>query len=325
MWKWRRQAAIETVSPPSPDWSFYKIGDTLSLNLSELAKANNKVFEGYPVPINHTPEGFAGFCRILSVDLARSVTLHSNEGQLVGVAMLAVRGDVGWCGGFGIAPEFRGLGLSSFLLSGLIERAKASHLEVVRLEVLEGNEPAVRTYRRGGFRVERPLSVVSAPISDVYDALRNRSCRLSTVEEIDRQEGLQTAMAMRDPVRPTWQRDLATLSLVGGLKVVQARKAGRSEAMLMYRADPSSGTVALDYCVFDDPDAAILLLERVSRIYAGTSVASRAPEIVALNEPEGSPLYNLLIDLGCRPQDRQFEMSLRLDYGASGTPLPLGN
>jgi len=31
------------------------------MSVVDLAKTNNLVFQGYPIPINHSPEGFAAF------------------------------------------------------------------------------------------------------------------------------------------------------------------------------------------------------------------------------------------------------------------------
>jgi hypothetical protein len=180
-------------------------------------------------------------------------------------------------------------------------------------EVLEGNEPALRTYRQGGFRVERSVAVVAAPIDTVHDTFRWKACPVSVVEVVDRAEAIHMASAIKELIRPTWQRELATISQVGGLKAIQATKFGRTQALLLYRIDPNSGSVTIDHCVFDDPAAAIKLLEAVTRNVLTDDYTKSRPEIVAINEPEGTPLYDLLTDLGLTAQDRQLEMSLRLD------------
>jgi len=313
MWKRLQQPPETNKQKPPADWSRFQGHDVLEMSMADLAKANNLVFKGYPIPINHTPEGFAAFCRILSMDFARSIALRQVGGKLVGIAMLGVRGDEGWCGGFGIAPDFRGRRLASLLLSALVEKARSTHLKVLRLEVLEGNEPALRTYRQGGFRVERSVAVVAAPIDTVHDTFRWKACPVSVVEEISRGEAIHMASAIKELIRPTWQREIATISQVGGLKAVQATKFGRTQALLLYRIDPNSTSVTIDHCVFDDPAAAIKLLEAVTRNVLTDDNTKSRPEIVAINEPEDSPLYDLLIDMGLTAQDRQLEMSLRLD------------
>ena len=313
MWKRLQQAPEINKPKPPADWSKFQGYDVLDMSMADLARANNLVFKGYPIPINHSPEGFSAFCRILSMDFAKSVLLKQGSSKLVGIAMLGVRGDEGWCGGFGIAPEFRGRRLASLLLSALVEKARAGGLKILRLEVLEANEPALRTYRQGGFRIERSVAVMAAPIESVHDNFRWKSCPVSEVEQVDRAEAIHMASAIKELVRPTWQRELATISQVSGLKAVQAVKFGRTQALLLYRADVVSGSVTIDHCVFDDPAAAVKLLEVVTRFGAMGENPKRGSEVVAINEPEGSPLYDLLKELGLTAQDKQLEMSLRLD------------
>jgi GNAT superfamily N-acetyltransferase len=312
MWKRLQQLPEPNKPKVAADWSRFQGFDVLEMSMVDLAKANNLVFQGYPIPINHTAEGFAAFCRILSMDFAQSVILRQVGGKLAGIAMLGVRGDEGWCGGFGIAPEFRGRRLAALLLSALIESARTAHIDVLRLEVLEENEPALRTYRQGGFRVERTVAVMAAQIDRVFDTFRWKACPICTVEEVGRADAVHMASAIKELVRPTWQRELATISQVNGLKAVQALKYGRTQALLLYREDIKSGSITVDHCVFDDPSAAIRLLEAVSRHGLMPDNPLVRPEIVAINEPLESPLYDLLLEIGFIPQDRQLEMYLRL-------------
>jgi ribosomal protein S18 acetylase RimI-like enzyme len=60
-----------------------------------------------------------------------------------------------------VAPGFRRTGMASLLLRMVLTRLKASGVHTVWLYILDGNEPAMRLYRRFGFqgtneRVELP-------------------------------------------------------------------------------------------------------------------------------------------------------------------------
>jgi ribosomal protein S18 acetylase RimI-like enzyme len=76
---------------------------------------------------------------------------------------------VGWCDiqspwhdtlkhtgsvGMGLLPEYRGRGLGEQLLKACLERARASGVTRVELEVRSDNESGLRLYRRVGFKVE---------------------------------------------------------------------------------------------------------------------------------------------------------------------------
>ncbi len=51
-----------------------------------------------------------------------------------------------------VAPDFRQAGLASSLLSTALARLRALGVRTVWLYILDGNEPAMRLYRRFGFR-----------------------------------------------------------------------------------------------------------------------------------------------------------------------------
>lgn len=52
-----------------------------------------------------------------------------------------------------VAPDFRGLGLGSFLLAKLLEQAITLNLERATLEVKASNQTAIALYQKYGFKV----------------------------------------------------------------------------------------------------------------------------------------------------------------------------
>src|SRR5215210_1476703 len=97
---------------------------------------------------------------VFDVDLARSRVAVDNGGP-VGVALLGVRGRVGWIGGMGVARRARRSGVGRGLMDAVLESARAARLPEVTLEVIEQNEPAIRLYEQLGFRDTRLLEVWS--------------------------------------------------------------------------------------------------------------------------------------------------------------------
>lgn len=70
-----------------------------------------------------------------------------------------VSGARGWGGGFGVAPRYRGQGMSHGLMGALLDHARRIGVRDVALEVLVQNAPAIRTYKGGASRTV----AISAP------------------------------------------------------------------------------------------------------------------------------------------------------------------
>ena len=52
-----------------------------------------------------------------------------------------------------VAPEARGTGIGDALIAQVVSFASVHGAAVVRLDVVEGNDPAIRLYERNGFRL----------------------------------------------------------------------------------------------------------------------------------------------------------------------------
>ena len=115
------------------------------MSLEAYAAAFTSSFEGYPVKISVDATWLARRVRYEQHDLSNSLVAFEG-GEVVGMAVLAVRGARGWIGGFGVVPRLRGRGLGRRLMSELVARARASGLRHLSLEVLEGNAAALRLY-----------------------------------------------------------------------------------------------------------------------------------------------------------------------------------
>jgi GNAT superfamily N-acetyltransferase len=129
------------------------------LSIGELAELFNRVYEGYAVPM-HVDAGAMAFMEE-TFDLS---VVHSRvawrDGRSVGVAMLGLRGDRGWVGGMGVAPEARRAGVGEQLMRALIDSARAAGVKHLGLEVLEANDSARLLYEKLGFRTWRRLEVM---------------------------------------------------------------------------------------------------------------------------------------------------------------------
>src|ERR1044071_5337414 len=98
-----------------------------SVSLEEFAEAFSVGFSGYPIPIVFDASKLSRKVRTEQYDLEHSLVAYEG-GERVGMAVLAVRGDAGWCGGFGVAPERRGRGLGRLMMRALLDNARAAGL-----------------------------------------------------------------------------------------------------------------------------------------------------------------------------------------------------
>ena len=235
------------------------------LSVAELAALFTAGYEGYFVPMHVDEPMMQSFVELWDLDLSRS---RVEPGE--GIAMLGVRGDRGWVGGLGVVPAARRKGLGRALMEAILADAPP----VVRLEVLEQNEPAIALYESLGFRHVRWLEVwtLAAPVeaTDVRD-VEPRPLG---------QDGLP------------WQRQDASLPAE-----YQRIETAGGEALIRVNG-PRVGVLQLRA---DDADAARTLL---------SAACARGESLHYVNVPEGDPASQALSDLGAKLDVRQVEFEL---------------
>ncbi|HEY6962384.1 MAG TPA: GNAT family N-acetyltransferase [Gaiellaceae bacterium] len=123
---------------------------------AQLAELFTRGYEGYVIPVHVDEPTMKYMVETWDVDLSRSRVADD-----VGVCNLAVRGDRGWIAGIGVAAEARRRGVARALMEAVLELAPPQ----VTLEVIEGNDPAIRLYESLGFERTRILEIwsVEAP------------------------------------------------------------------------------------------------------------------------------------------------------------------
>jgi ribosomal protein S18 acetylase RimI-like enzyme len=296
----------------------FEISHTGRMSIEQLADATNQVFAGYFVPVNFTIESYARYCRSFSLDLYQGLLARHWDGRLAGLTMLGLRGDRGWCGGFGITEEFRGKGLANWLAGKLVEHARSLGLATLQLEVLYQNTRAFQTYQKAGFQTTRELVFLSAPVSQVLDELKAIHTVQLEISEVSLEDALRTAVRL-EPAQgfePSWQRETATLHTMTGLRGFVARRGGNALAVLVYQHTPENGRISILNLTFYNESAARALLERAavnSKILRPQREDAPEEHFYVLNEPENSELFLLLSQLGLQETNRQFEMFIGLN------------
>jgi ribosomal-protein-alanine N-acetyltransferase len=79
------------------------------------------------------------------------LVLEERDAGIIGYAVLWCILDQGELANMAVTPGFQGRGLGAFLLSEVLDRARARGIDTVFLEVRASNREAVRLYTRFGF------------------------------------------------------------------------------------------------------------------------------------------------------------------------------
>jgi ribosomal protein S18 acetylase RimI-like enzyme len=262
-----------------------------------IADAFNAVYEDYVMPFNLTAEQVERHISGNDIDLDASPLWLDEDGAVVGMAMLGVRDDRGWVGGFGIAKPYRGRGLSHQLIQDVIERGKGINLREVILEVITSNTAAIRTYERAGFDHYRDLLILLRRPADL-----TLDIDTSAVTQADPNLLLANRPQTDDP--PAWQHEPP--SLIGDQKLtgLVLGPVDAPLAMGVYLHPDDTSIRIADMAAIDLDSAQTLL----------AALIQREPDksIALVNEPEGSNSLTALYDLGWQKVMRQHEMRLEL-------------
>jgi GNAT superfamily N-acetyltransferase len=234
------------------------------LSVPELADLFTRAYEGYYVPVAVDETAMRYMIETWDIDLERS---RVDPGR--GFCNLGVRGDRGWIGGVGVAPEARRQGVGRALMDAVLELAPPT----VTLEVLEQNEPARALYERLGFVERRMLEVWTLTV------------KLEPAGEVRRVEP-----------RPLGQEDLpwqrADASLPHGCERIDV-----DGGAALFRV--TEGTVGIAQLAAADEQVARELLR---------ALRARGSRVSYVNVPEGDPASAALQALGGSLDLRQYEL-----------------
>jgi ribosomal protein S18 acetylase RimI-like enzyme len=273
------------------------------VSLTERAQILNRSYIDYYVPMRLSPDQMASIDRFYDIDLDRSVMAMS-EHELVGMALLSVRGDRGWISGVGVLPQHRRRGIASAMVGRLVEGARQAGVHEISLEVIAQNTSAWRLYAEARFEVTRELLLWRrAADADALPIPEERLIGASPDVMLQRFDRWHS-----EPV--TWQRDAATLSRMaeaGRLKGYQLEWRGAPAAYCLISGYGES-VALMDIGI--DPATRIvtpgrILLQALSHLHWGKAMTIS-------NVPADDPLNRVLAALRCLVPVRQREMKLAL-------------
>src|SRR5689334_21906148 len=180
-----------------------------SYTLDALAEVFTRSFEAYFYPGTTTAATLAARARIENLDLHHSLVMRIGD-EPAGIALLGLRGDRAWCGGFGVMLPFRGRGLAHQLAAAMIEQAREARARQLGLEVLTRNERAIKAYKRAGFQQRRDLLIFEWRRPEEQPEPRTPNLVSPAVTVVEPAMLLAHFQALH-PVTAAWQRDLPSL------------------------------------------------------------------------------------------------------------------
>jgi ribosomal protein S18 acetylase RimI-like enzyme len=199
------------------------------LKAQDMAEVHNtflKAFADYFVPIQLTVEQFQAKLKRESIAPAFCVAAYTGS-EMVGFILTGL-GEFGdkptaYNAGTGVVPGQRGHQLTHKMYSYLLPKLRESGIEQCLLEVIQENEPALRSYKTMGLHVTRSLDCYRAKKDDL----------LFAEEELD---GITITSTTRPDwktyrhfwdVEPTWQNTGSAIAHTPDEKVIlEAREEG---------------------------------------------------------------------------------------------------
>jgi GNAT superfamily N-acetyltransferase len=250
-----------------------------SLSLAELTALFNAGYEGYVVPMRlHDETALQWMVESFDIDLDAS-RVAFRDGEPVGFANLAIRGDEAWVGGVGVVPAARRQGIAETLMRALHDEARARGIARVWLEVIEQNEAAYRLYEKLDYELARWVEVWRLPQVEAQVTARD-----VPVERA--QERIHELRTEREP----WQRADATVA-----HFADARGLETDDGTAIFRVGQAVQVVQIA------GEAGELL----------QNIRSHG-DVILINLPAGDPVGDALSKLGGSVSVRQREMVLEL-------------
>ncbi|WP_343530630.1 GNAT family N-acetyltransferase [Pedobacter sp.] len=137
------------------------------IDIPQIAEAINQSFSDYIVPFQLNAEQLQ--YKIIQEDVKLDLSVGVFDGEaLVGLMLHGLRKNedhlVAYNAATGIIPTYRGKRLVSKMYDLLVPKLKELQVQKMVLEVIEGNDPAIKAYEKMGYTISRKLVCFSGTV-----------------------------------------------------------------------------------------------------------------------------------------------------------------
>ncbi len=152
-------------------------------SVEELTEAYNHTRVDYMVPMPMNAARLREYVHVYDVDMSQSLVAVEN-GQIIGLGMLARRENRSWITRLGLIANQRGKGTGELLMRGLLANSDELGIRKNMLEVIKGNQPAHQLFRKLDFQDFRELLILRRPPGNGLEPVPN-------VVELDKETCLE--------------------------------------------------------------------------------------------------------------------------------------
>ncbi|MCP4357673.1 MAG: GNAT family N-acetyltransferase [Chloroflexi bacterium] len=197
-----------------------------TFSVEELTDAYNQTRMDYLVPMPMNVARFQEYIRVYDINMACSRVVYDQEMDLMfGLGMLGVRPGRAWITRLGVLPYGRRLGTGTLIMEGLIAQAETQDIDTIWLEVIKGNTPAHKMFRKFGFHKTRELIVARRPPAPKFN--QKALDRIKRVTPLNHEDAL--ILLSHRKAKPNWLNETETFQNVRNLSalLVELHDGGR--------------------------------------------------------------------------------------------------
>lgn len=207
------------------------------IDIPQIAEAINQSFSDYIVPFQLNAEQLQ--YKIIQEDVKLDLSVGIFDGDaLVGLMLHGLRKNenhlVAYNAATGIIPTYRGKGLVSKMYGFLLPKLQELQVQKMVLEVIEGNDPAIKAYQKMGYTISRKLVCLSGTVK---------------VDEVQKEISIKEATTLQWnkwmsfwEIQPSWQNAIQSVENSRGIcKALEAYLGNELVGYLVY--NPNSKKV----------------------------------------------------------------------------------
>lgn len=273
-----------------------------AFTFEELTEIYNETRIDYIVPMPMSVDRMIKYVTVYDVDLDASVVAVEENDYPFALCMLGIREERAWITRLGVSPNTRRRGAGYAMMTHVIEEARLRGVATIYLEVITGNEPALKLFDGLGFEQTRVLKILRRPPGAPQEAYTNGNLTVNDVDPDYVPEYIHGRSW-----RAAWTNQAESLVNAGGVRMIHlVDHVHELSGWVTFKV----GALQLQRVIIgaDDPSEyppAYHLLHELHSRYP-------ALDTVAENVPADSPFIDAFYDHGYVDSFSRIEMELVL-------------